>query len=90
MKHTLKELVKKAESIRVNGIDDDEALDTVLYEFVNVFTLINNYVKKHGNIALSCGGEWMYQSDRGQVDALQLVSNILDKLYSYAEPEDEE
>lgn len=91
MKRTLKELVKAAENIRQYGIEDDgEALDTVLYEFINVFSSINKYVDKHGNIALSCGGEWMYQNDKGQVDALELVSDILDKLWDYAEPEEED
>lgn len=55
----------------------------------NVFVLIERFVDKHGNIALSCGGEWMYQDDKGQVDALELVSNILESLSEFAEDSNE-
>lgn len=53
----------------------------------DVFTLIDNFVDKHGDIALSCAGEWLYQDDRGQVDALELVANILEVLSPLAEEE---
>lgn len=90
MKRTLKELVEAAKNIRQNGIEDDgETLDDVLFAFNLVFSRIDKYVNKHGNIALSCGSEWMYQSDRGQEDALDLVGNILDGLEDYAEIEEE-
>lgn len=91
MKRTLKELVDAAKNIRQNGIEDDgETLDDVLFTFNLVFSRIEKYVNKHGNVALACGSEWMYQSDLGQVDALDLVGNILDGLEDYAEPEEEE
>ena len=62
MKRTLNELIDMASNIRRNGIEDDgETLDDVLYEFEKIFSLINKYVNKHGNIALSCGSEWMYK-----------------------------
>ena len=55
-----------------------------------ILTLIDRYVDKHGNIALSCGSEWMFQSDEGQVGAMDLVGNILDTLQEFAEDEDDE
>ena len=59
------------------------------YEYAEpVLKLIDKFVDKHGNIALSCAGEWLYQDDRGQVDALELVANILEVLSPLAE-EDE-
>lgn len=49
----------------------------------DVFSLIDKFVDKYGDIALSCGGEWLYQDDEGQIDALELVSDILDILGQY-------
>ena len=54
----------------------------------DVFALIDNFVDKHGDIALSCAGEWLYQDDSGQVDALELVANILEALSPLAEEEE--
>ena len=60
------------------------------YEYAEpILKLIDKFVDKHGNIALSCAGEWLYQDDRGQVDALELVANILEVL-SPLEDEDDE
>ena len=60
------------------------------YEYAEpVLKLIDKFVDKHGNIALSCAGEWLYQDDRGQVDALELVANILEVLSPLADEEDE-
>lgn len=56
---------------------------------IKVFKLIDQYTSKH-DLALSCGGEWMYQSDRGQIDALALVSKILDRLSEYAEADEDD
>ena len=51
------------------------------YEYAEpILKLIDKFVDKHGNIALSCAGEWLYQDDRGQVDARELVANILEGL----------
>ena len=55
----------------------------------DIFTLIDKFVDKHGNIALSCTGECLYQDDRGQVDALELVANILEALSPLADADDE-
>lgn len=49
----------------------------------DVFSLIDKFVDKHENIALSCGSEWLYQNDEGQVDALELVGDILDIIGQY-------
>ena len=51
--------------------------------------MIDKFVDKHGNIALSCAGEWLYQDDGGQVDALELVANILEVLSPLADEDDE-
>ena len=55
-----------------------------------ILSLIDKYVDKHGDITLSCGSEWMYQDDEGQVDALNLVANILDALQDFAEDEEDD
>lgn len=61
------------------------------YEYAEpIMGLIDKFVDKHGDIALSCAGEWLYQDDRGQVDALELVANILEVLSPLAEEEDED
>ena len=59
------------------------------YEYAEpILKLIDKFVDKHGNIALSCAGEWLYQDDRGQVDALELVANILEALSPLADEDD--
>ncbi len=60
------------------------------YEYAEpILKLIDKFVDKHGNIALSCAGEWLYQDDRGQIDALELVANILEVLSPLADEDDE-
>ena len=60
------------------------------YEYAEpILKLIDKFVDKHGNITLSCAGEWLYQDDRGQVDALELVANILEVLSPLADEDDE-
>lgn len=39
--------------------------------------LVNAYLKLHP-LAKECGGEYIYQDDKAQVDAIQLVSDICD------------
>lgn len=72
-----------------NGIDDPGKFSEAVLDAANVIALICAFVEKHGPISLSCGSEWMYQDDAGQVDALDLVGKILDNLEDYAEEEDE-
>ena len=60
------------------------------YEYAEpILKLIDKFVDNHGNIALSCASEWLYQDDRGQVDALELVANILEVLSPLADEDDE-
>ena len=60
------------------------------YEYAEpILKLIDKFVDKHGNIALSGAGDWLYQDDRGQVDALELVANILEVLSPLAGEDDE-
>ena len=60
------------------------------YEYAeSILKLIDKFVDKHGNIALSCTGECLSQDDRGQVDALELVANILEVLSPLADADDE-
>jgi hypothetical protein len=68
-----------------SGIDDDAAFDGAIRDAIGVISHICDYVEKHGDISLSCGSEWMYQSDDGQIDGLELVANILDALNTYAD-----
>ena len=67
-----------------------EEFEIVTKAIEDVFKLIEQYVKQHGNLVLSCGSEWMYQDDDGQVDALELMGNILDRLSMFASTNDEE
>lgn len=84
------ELIKPVEIGINEGIEDDGEFTYAIEDMLKVMNLIKNYVSKHGNIALSCGGEWMYQDDNGQVDALELVSSILDSLSKYANEDEED
>lgn len=40
--------------------------------------LIDRYIYDH-SLALDCGGEYIYQNDKAQVDALELVADLFDK-----------
>lgn len=44
---------------------------------VEIMKLIEKYAKKH-ELAKECGAEYIFQSDRAQEDALELVGNIFD------------
>ena len=50
-----------------------------------IMSLIEDYARKH-DLAKECGGEYIYQSDRAQVDAIELVSKIFDL---YAESDEQ-
>ena len=71
-----------------NGIDDPGEFTEACFAAAGVIKHICYYIRKHGDIALSIGSEWMYQDDKAQVDALQLVADILDDLEGYAEYND--
>ena len=64
--------------------------DRMIREVSDIIKMIAEYVEKHGNIALLCGSEWLYQDDAGQVDAIELVSKILDRMSGYADKEEGE
>ena len=89
MSRLRKETIDVIDYALENGIEDAGALDEACHTVCRVMELICNYVEKHGNIALSCGAEWMYDDDRAQVDALSLVGEILDELCEYAEEYEE-
>lgn len=73
-----------------NGITDDAALDYAIRTAAKVVEKVAIFVDKNGDIALSCGSEWLYQSDKGQETALALVGDVLDYLNVYASNEDSE
>lgn len=89
MIYNLDEFIKVMKDA-IEGEWDGQKLTTVLEESITIFGLINDFCKAHGNISLSCGSEWLFQSDNGRIDALDLVGTILDALEEYAEPEDEQ
>lgn len=63
---------------------------TTVYEMnEKIMELIDKFSEKH-KLAKVCGSEYIYQSDRAQVDALELVGDIFD-LYAeeYEDDEDE-
>ena len=66
-----------------------EQYDITAQVITGVFESIRKYINKHGEIAISCGSEWLFQSDSGQVDALKLVGDILDKLSVFVENEED-
>ena len=90
MKRNISDLINILERMRDDGINqvDGEEFDSVVRKSIDIFNLIECYVQKHGNTALSCGGEWLYQDDDGQVDGLELVSDILGELEEFAEEEE--
>lgn len=42
-----------------------------------IMALIENYADKH-ELAKECGAEYVWQSDKAQVDAIELVGRIFD------------
>ena len=49
-----------------------------------ILVLIDDYAERHP-LAKECGGEYIYQDDKAQVDAIELVSNIFDLYASESE-----
>lgn len=45
-----------------------------------LLALIADYIEKHP-LAKELGGEYIYQSDKAQEDAIKLVSNIFDNCF---------
>ncbi|MCM1045269.1 MAG: hypothetical protein NC321_14805 [Clostridium sp.] len=48
-----------------------------------IMQLIEKYSQKH-DLARECGGEYIYQNDQAQVDAINLVADIFDLYASEA------
>lgn len=81
---------KKLRKMDVEDMTEEEmSLQSATWEAARVLKHINKFAEKHGEIALSCAGEWLYQDDKGSTDAIDLVADLLDELSEYAEPEDE-
>ncbi|MPM00574.1 hypothetical protein SDC9_46801 [bioreactor metagenome] len=86
----LETYAKKLRKIDVEDMTEEEMdLQVATYKAARVLKHINKFAEKHGEIALSCAGEWLYQDDRGSVDAIDLVADLLEELSEYAETEEE-
>ena len=71
-----------------NGIDDPGEFNQACRIAATVMDRICDFVETHGNIALAFGAEWLYQTNAAQVDALELVADILEMVADYAEEEE--
>lgn len=72
------------------GVEDDGKFSEAVLDAAKIIEHICNFVEEHGALSLQCGSEWMFQSDEGQVGALELVGRILDDLEDYAEADEED
>ena len=63
--------------IDADFIEVDETKETVSLKPDKIMHLIDKYAEKH-ELVTHCAGEYIYQSDEAQVDAIDLVSNIFD------------
>lgn len=52
-----------------------------------IVALLKKYADKH-TLALECGGEYIWQDDEAQTDAIDLVSDIFDNLMTEGEEEE--
>lgn len=66
-----------------------EPLHKALDHTAAVMKLIGKFAAEHPR-SLSCGADWLYQSDEGQVDALELVARILICLEDYADKSEDD
>ena len=72
-----------------DGIEQQKKVNNALCMSLDILELVQKYTEKH-ELALSVGSEWLFQDDRGQVDALDLVGKILDRLVECNDTENEE
>lgn len=72
------------------GKIDEWNFDSAIYKTIRIMKHINKYVEKHGETSLTLNSEWLYQDNKGQKDAVDLVASILEELAEYAEPEEKE
>lgn len=49
------------------------------FDIEEVLALLAGYIEKHP-LAVECGGEYIMQDDKAQVDALELVCNVFDNM----------
>ena len=49
------------------------------FDAEEVMVLLAEYIEKHP-LAVECGGEYIMQDDKAQVDAINLVCNIFDNM----------
>lgn len=50
-----------------------------MFDTEEVLVLLAGYIDKHP-LAIECGGEYIYEDDKAQADAIELVANIFDNL----------
>lgn len=53
----------------------------MIYDIEEITILIAEYVEKHPSVK-ECGSEYIYQNDKAQEDAIQLVADIFDNMES--------
>lgn len=66
--------------------NDDKIFDKAVNMSAHIIKLICDYCDEHElaiDCGIDCGAEWLYQDDLGQIDALELVGEILDSLNEY-------
>lgn len=73
------------EFVETGEMSDPQKLTYAIEDAAKIVKHICDFVEENGELALACGGEWLYQSDEGQANALELVSWILDDLNEYAD-----
>ena len=49
----------------------------MIYDIEEIIVLIAEYVEKHPLVE-ECGSDYIYQNDKAQIDAIQLVADIFD------------
>ena len=53
----------------------------MIYDIEEIIVLIAEYVEKHPLVE-ECGSDYIYQNDKAQIDAIQLVADIFDNMGS--------
>lgn len=63
--------------IDADFVEIEDTKETISLKPDKIMHLIDKYAEKH-DLVNTCAGEYIYQSDEAQVDAIDLVSNIFD------------
>lgn len=53
----------------------------MIYDIEEIIELITEYAYRHP-LAEGCGSDYIYQNDKAQEDAIQLVADIFDNMES--------